>query len=220
MTHSKLIAMIVLVLATALTGVAAEAITIKKCKDSQGRWHYGDYAAKECKLARATVIEYSTDTGQRREIKPPPTEAELTAREAQQDRIDAEKQKKEKSDALNRILLQAYAHEDDIIHERNRKLKELKESIDSKKATVASLRAVLTRAEKHAAEEKKRGKVSENTQKTLERAQSQATSHQAELDENTKELAILKNKYADYLRRFRKLKSGDRSSDKKKKAKK
>jgi len=46
-----------------------EAAKIKKCKDAEGKWHYGDQAADECE--RANIIELSTQGITTKVIRPP-----------------------------------------------------------------------------------------------------------------------------------------------------
>lgn len=192
----------------ALAAPAAQAITIKKCKDSSGRWHYGDYAAEECRRSRSKVIEMQMDTGARRVIDPPPTRSELKAKRAAEARIAREKEIAAKNAARDEMLLQAYAHEDDIISERDRKLKELQDGIESRKATLASLRSVLKRHQQSAADEKKRGKVSKNTENSLKRAKSQVKTFEDELESKRQELTALRQKYQIYLERYRAIKKG------------
>jgi chromosome segregation ATPase len=180
---------------------------IKKCQDAKGRWHYGDHAAKECAKARSDVIEFDAGKAGKKVIDAPPTQEELRARREEQLRKqEAEKRKAEQA-AEDKLLAQSYAHEDDIIYERNRKLKDLQQSIDSGNATLEHLKGVLARAENAAEEEKKSGKgVSKNTSETLKRAKNQVQRHSALIEDKRKEMDKTTAHYEDALKRYREMK--------------
>ena len=183
----------------------AMAGSIKKCKDAQGRWHYGSSAAKAC--AHSEVIEFKAGKAGKTLHAPPPTQKELDTRKATK---QAEKQKQEQlaeQAAQDKLLAASYAHEDDIIYERNRKLKDLQAGIDSGEATLASLRAVRDRSQKRAEEENASGKgVSKATEKTLASAERQVKRHERAILEKTRELEEMKQYYEHALERYRAMK--------------
>jgi len=193
-----------LVLAMAMPGAQA---AIKKCKDAEGRWHYGDHAAKECAKARSDVIEFNAGKAGKKVIDAPPTKDELEARRSEEAQKEAEAKRKAEQEAEDKLLAQSYAHEDDIIYERNRKLKDLQQSIDSGSATLEHLKGVLARAEKTAEEEKKSSKgVSKETAETVKRARSQVERHGALIADKQKEMADTTAHYEDALKRYREMK--------------
>ncbi len=195
----------VLVLAFSSTGANA---AIKKCKDAKGRWHYGDHAAAECAKSRSEVIEFKAGKAGRKVIDAPPTKEELEAKRAEKDVAEQKKKQKAEQAAADKLLSQQYTHEDDIIFERNRKLKDLQASIDSGAATLEHLKGVLARSQATAEEEKKSNKgVSKNTQKTLARAQRQVDRHTAQIEQKRKEQDETKAYYEDALKRYRAMKS-------------
>jgi chromosome segregation ATPase len=201
---------VLLVLALSGTNIHA---SIKKCQDEKGRWHYGDHAAKECAKARSDVIEFNAGKAGEKVIDAPPTQGELRARREEQLRKQEEEKREAEQAAEDKLLAQSYAHEDDIIYERNRKLKDLQQSIDSGTATLEHLKGVLARAEKTAAEEKKSGKgVSKNTEETLKRAQNQVERHTALIEDKRKEMEETTAHYDDALKRYREMKARRASS--------
>jgi predicted RNase H-like nuclease (RuvC/YqgF family) len=191
---------------SALFYSSAANAAIMKCQDAQGNWHYGDHAAAACRKSRAKVIEFSTKTGHETVMKSAPTREQLKEREEEEKAAEAEKKRKEEQAKEDRILRDSYATEQDIIFERDRKLKELQDSIDANEATVKSLKAVLARSEQRVAEEKKRGKVSKSSQKTLEFSQKQVAEHEASLDDLRKQLVETRKKYDENLERYRDMK--------------
>lgn len=179
---------------------AAQAATIKKCQDAQGRWHYGDQAARACQASRSDVIEFSSTTGAKKVIEGPPTKDELAARKAETEKQENEKRQAAERAAQDKMLMQQYAHEDDIIFERNRKIKELESAIESQEATVTSLRAVLARAEDTAMDD---GKGSAKSGAAAANARTQVERHEAALEEKRRELERLKKEYDQRLERYR-----------------
>jgi chromosome segregation ATPase len=133
---------------------------------------------------------------------------ELAAQRSEAARKEEEARRKADQEAEDKLLAQSYAHEDDIIYERNRKLKDLQQSIDSGSATLEHLKGVLARAEKTAEEEKSSGKgLSKETAETLKRAQSQVDRHNALITDKQKEMEETTAHYDDALKRYREMKS-------------
>lgn len=177
---------------------------IKKCQDAKGRWHYGDHAAQECAKARSEVIEFNAGKAGKTVIDAPPTKKELKAKREAKQKEEEEAQRKAEQRAADKLLSQRYTHEDDIIYERNRKLKDLQASIDSGTATLEHLNGVLARTEKQAQEEKADGgKISKSTQKTLARARRQVERHTALIEQKRQEQEETKTYYEDALKRYR-----------------
>lgn len=189
-----------------LMPAVSDAGSIRKCKDAKGQWHYGTHAAKECE--RSNIIEFSPGKVKKKVTKGAPTKDELTERQEEKRKLESEKTRKAKQKEQDKILTQSYAQEEDLIYEKNRKLKDLQATIDAGKSTLASLRAVLNRAEKNAEEEEASGKkVSKNTQKTLVRARRQVGRHEASLVEKRKEFDEMTAYYDDAVMRYREMKS-------------
>ena len=184
---------------------AAQAGNIKKCQDSEGRWHYGDRAADLCD--RSKIIEMSGSGTKTGVIAAPPTEGELADRERQ--RVEAERQRKLEEEQARRdaLLLSTYGHENDILYVRDRKLEQLESSVSASKETLNSLRATLERLEKQAAQEQRGGgAVSEDTGTNIERSKAQIERHEAAIVAKRKEQENLRQQYDAELKRYRELK--------------
>jgi len=99
---------------------AADKVEIKKCKDDQGQWHYGDNAAEECARSKITVID---DRGVKRdEVKAPPTPEEL-ARQASEEAAAKEAAEREAEEKRARELISAkYDSEEAIIRARDERI--------------------------------------------------------------------------------------------------
>lgn len=179
---------------------------IMKCKDANGLWHYGDHAAAACTQSRSKVIEFSTKNGTQKVLKGAPTKKELKVEEQEKLAKEAAKKRQAEQARQDKILRDSYATEQDIIFERDRKVKELQDAIDSGESTVKSLQAVLDRTQKRVDDEKSRGKVSRSSQKTLAMAEKQVKEHEAALADKRQELVDLRKKYDGDLKRFREMK--------------
>ncbi len=185
--------------------------SIKKCQDAEGRWHYGSTAAKAC--AHSEIIEFKAGKAGKTIHAPPPTKEELNTLKAKKRAAKQKKEQLAEQAAQDKLLAASYSHEDDIIYERNRKLKDLQASIDSGEATLASLRAVHDRSQKRAEEEKASGKnVSKATIKTLASAERQVKRHEQSVQEKNRELEEMKRYYDDALKRYRAMKQRRTSS--------
>ncbi|MEP0762389.1 MAG: hypothetical protein HRF48_06570 [Chloroflexota bacterium] len=174
-------------------------VKIKKCQDATGRWHYGDTAAAECARSKVTLL--SEQGIKRKEIEAPLTEAELQKRAADQ---SAEQKAKEQA-KRDEILLSTYAHEEDIIYVRDRKLAQLEQSIKASQETVNSLKAALTRLEAQAAAEQKSGDASE-TAKAAAQTRAQVEKHEAAIAQKRAEQQLLRQQAEADLKRYRELK--------------
>lgn len=173
---------------------------IRKCQDATGKWHYGDTAAEECARSKITIM--SEQGIAKREIAPPPTDADLQQRaelKAQEDR--AKEQAKQ-----DELLLLSYAHEADVLYVRDRKLSQIESSIKASEETLKSLRAALARMEAQAADEQKGGKASEQTIKGLEQTRAQITKHEAVIAMKKKEQDMVRARAEVDLARYRELK--------------
>lgn len=179
--------------------------SIKKCKDANGQWHYGSSAARAC--GKSEIIEFKAGTNKKTVHKAPPTKDQLEGLKAKKIAdADAKRQKIEQA-RQDKLLVASYAVEADIIYERDRKIKDLQDGIDSSEATLASLTAVRDRALKRAEEEKTNSEgVSKNTAKTLAGAERQVKRHTRAVQEKTRELEEMKRFYENALIRYRAMK--------------
>jgi hypothetical protein len=195
--------------ALALLSIAAPALSqdktrIQKCQDAAGRWHYGDTAAVECAKSKIEVL--SGEGTKKQEIAAPPTAAELAERERRKDEIERERLSVEEQAKRDKILLQTYAVEDDIVLVRDRKLSQLEATIKASEDTLKSLRGALARMESQ-----KQGdtdaKALAQTEKGIAQTTKQIERHEASVTQKRKEQEQLRKQYADDIERYRELKS-------------
>jgi hypothetical protein len=192
---------------TAANATAADTkATIRKCQDATGKWHYGDRAADECGRSKIEVISEQGVT--KREIAAPPTEAELAERERRKDETEREQHNAAEQAKRDKILLQTYAVEDDIVLVRDRKLSQIEATIKASEETLKSLRNALTRMEtqKQTEDEKNDKKSSAQTEKGIAQTKAQIERHEAVVTQKRQEQEKLRKQYAEELKRYRELK--------------
>jgi hypothetical protein len=180
--------------------------SIKKCLDAAGRWHYGDRAAQECAKSEIEVLNKEGLT--KETIAAPPTEAELAEREKRKDEIEREQRAAEDSAKRDKILLSTYAHEDDIVLVRDRKLAQIEAQIKASEDTLNSLRKALERmeAQKHNEQEKNDAKGLVQTEKGIAQTKAQIERHAASVAQRRQEQEHLRQQYTEELQRYRELK--------------
>ena len=205
MLRKNLICLLALGLFLPVIGAyAADAPTIKKCKDATGRWHYGDTAAAECAKSKVTVMSDEGTT--KKVIAAPPTEKELRDREARRETIEAEQARAVEQARKDELLLSTYGVEDDILYIRDRKIAQVESQIKASEETLKSLRAALARMEAQAADEGKDAKAAEATTKNIELTRSQIARHEGAIAVKRQEQEGLRKQYAQELERYRELK--------------
>ncbi|MBI3778917.1 MAG: hypothetical protein HY274_08410 [Gammaproteobacteria bacterium] len=208
--NSPVSLLLVLALCLPASGAFAETgQTIKKCKDTTGRWHYGDTAAEECAKSKITVISDEGTT--KKVIAAPPTAQELKEREARKEIEEAEHQKAADQAKKDALLLSTYGVEDDINYIRDRKIALIESSIKASEETLKSLRAALTRMEAQAADDEKGGKVDPSTTKNIEQTRKQIARHESVVADKRGEQEALRKQYAAELERYRELKKSQPS---------
>ena len=173
---------------------------IKKCKDADGNWHYGDHAADEC--AKTKVIEMSEQGTKRRVIAAPPTKEELAERERHKEEIEREAQKKEEQAKRDKLLLTTYSSESDINFIRDRKIAQIESQIKATEETLKPMRAALERMEKQSDN-------SPQSKKQIEKTKAQIARHEDVVTDKRKEQEQLRQKYEEELKRFRELKASN-----------
>ena len=98
----------------------APASTITKCKDADGKWHYGDFAADACDRSR---IEKINQKGQSLgEVAVPLTEDEIQTRKEAENQARERRQKETKQRAEDNRLLLIYDSSDAITKARDTRL--------------------------------------------------------------------------------------------------
>lgn len=177
--------------------LSAPAHAIKKCKDSEGKWHYGDIAVRACENSKVTTLN---DRGFiKSEQAAPKTEAELrleaetlALEKAEQDRIKAEQ------DERSRIL-SIYETESDIDRQRDNQLDSVQSNIDVHTAYLKGMDSRTARFEKKKAET-----TSNYVKKDMDKKLAEA---KVRIKSSQKELAALKQQKDDIVAKFEKEKA-------------
>ncbi len=170
---------------------------IKKCKDADGKWHYGDRAAEEC--ARSKVIELSGQGVRTKVIRAPATDEELQERARRKAEIEEERKRIAEQERRDTQLLATYGHEDDIKYIRDRKLAQIEATITATTQTLKPLRAALARMQAD-------GKPSKEVAEQIAQTQAQIARHEAAIAAKRQEQDVIRGQAAADLKRYRELK--------------
>ena len=204
MSRNKLVFMLVLGLSLPTINAHADGMTIKKCQDATGMWHYGDTAADECAKSKITVMTEEGTT--KKVIAAPLTEEQLKQRAAHQEAEDAARQRAEEQAKKDALLLSTYGGENDITYIRDRKIAQIESTIKASEETLKSLRAALGRMEAQAAAEAKSGKHDETALKNIEMTRAQIARHESLINNKRQEQEAMRKQYAEELQRYREIK--------------
>ena len=195
---------VIAALALAVPTFTVEAATIKKCKDAQGKWHYGDQAADECE--RSKIIELSDHGVKTKEVGPPATEEELATREFEKAEMEALKKRAAEQAKIDRQLLATYGHEDDITYIRDRKLVQIESTIAAATATLKPLRAALVRMEEEAAAAKAGSKAAKDLQVQVIKTKQQIARHETAMAAKRQQQEAIRARADADLKRYREIK--------------
>jgi len=167
--------------------------SIQKCRDEQGNWHYGDFAADEC--AKSVVTELNESGNKIGEDLPPPSAEEIkAAREAE---IEAEKRQKEKQAQreADENLVHIYGSAEVIISTRDRKLTAIDNNLN---VTMQMKQGILKDIESL-----KKRKQTAKVKELIAIREQAITSYDEVIDKTLAERGKLKHKYQEILSRFR-----------------
>ncbi len=178
----------------------AGAAGIKKCKDADGMWHYGDRAADAC--ARSRIIEMDTSGNKTGVVAAPPTEAELKAREARKAEEEARKKAEAEQARKDALLLSIYGHENDIIYVRKRKIAQVEHSIKANQETLETLKKTVERQKKQKADDK-----------SIEHTKSQIKRVEEAIKSKRKEQKEIQAHYEKELIRYREIKASHAAAE-------
>lgn len=109
---------------------AVYAQSITKCQDEEGNWHYGDFAAEACS-EQSTITEIDERGIKVDETDAPPTQEELEARQAEEERQRLEEESQARAEAEDRRLLQTYDSDEAIIRARDQRVSALEQELES-----------------------------------------------------------------------------------------
>lgn len=180
------------ILGLLLVGIANPAFAIKKCKDADGKWHYGDVAVQECEHSKITTLNdrgFITD-----EVPPPKTEQELKIEAEEQTLLEAEQSQKDAELEEQRRVLSIYETENDIDRQRDNQLNSVQSNIDVHKAYLKGMDTRLLRFQEK--------KEAATTQPSKDNYQSQIDEATARIENAKLELAALEAQKGDIVEKF------------------
>lgn len=182
---------------------ASPAHAIKKCKDAEGKWHYGDIAVNACKQSKITTLN---DRGFiESERSAPKTDEEIKAEEEALAKIEAEEKiKRDEQNERNRIL-SVYETESDIDRQRDNQLNSVDSNIAVHKSYLKSMDAKVLRLEKQA--EPAVGKNKEDLLTKVEDSKKRIVDSTQELQKLIDQKKLIMEKFATEKEVYRALKA-------------
>lgn len=171
-----------------------QAYAIKKCQDSDGKWHYGDFAVRECQNSKVTTLSRS---GTIKEEQEAPKSAE--EKQAEQEALEAEKAEKQRvkiAELERSRILSIYETEADIDRQRDNQLNSVQSNIDVHDSYLKTMDKRIARQEiqlKEATNKNKKKKISKSLKTSKENVKAY-----------TEQLAKLKKQREEIVSKFEK----------------
>ncbi len=191
-------------LMTSVLLFASSAHAIQKCKDADGKWHYGDNAEENCVTTEVTTLTergFVKDT-----LDAPKTEEEKLAQaEAEEKELEAARQRKIKQDERDRIL-SIYEREEDIDRQRDNQLASVDGNIRVHQAYLKQMDGKIKRLTDKSAAAK--GKRKEKIDQELIASKSRVEEFSAELKRLEEQRISISEKFAGEKKLYRELTSG------------
>lgn len=165
-------------LALALLSFMNPALAIKKCKDAEGNWHYGDTAGVACADSKITTLN---DRGfVTNQDAAPKTSEELASEKQLRDQELAEKEQREAKIAERERVLNIYESEADIDRQRDNQLNSVQGNIAVHEAYLRSMESRIARFEEDMAETKS-AKKKKNIREEIAMAKNRVNDSKIEL---------------------------------------
>jgi len=114
---------------------------IKKCKDANGKWHYGDVAVQECENSKVTTL--SNQGFVKGEADAPKTEEELIEEKSYRAEIEAEKERLKQVEFEKSRILSIYETEEDIDRQLENQLYAVDSNIAVHKSYIQNMEEVM-----------------------------------------------------------------------------
>jgi len=171
---------------------AEPAYAIKKCKDANGKWHYGDVAVRACEDSKITTL---SDSGFIKEEKAAPkTKEQLAAEESERLENAIEEQRKQDLEREKTRVLSVYETEADIDRQRDNQLYSVDSNIAVHNTYLESLQEQIKHEQKKVA----------STKNTAIKARSEKKIVDAEASYKTysTEVVALQARREDIIKRF------------------
>lgn len=171
---------------------SSPAFAIKKCKDADGNWHYGDVAVEECENSKVTTLN---DRGfVKEELDAPKSKEEMQAEEEAAELERKEREVAEKAEQEKRRILSIYETEDDIIRQRDNQVRSVQSNIDVHEAYLKSMDTRVERYQK---------KLNETKNKTIQtQIKEQIVDAEERIAEYEEQLALLREQKQEIMDRF------------------
>lgn len=164
-----------------------------------------EYAQKETR----TIDKQGMTTEIRERARTPEELATDRARQAEEERLAAEEEKRQQAqEAYDRVLLATYLNEEDILRSRDRQSSSINATIEVTQIAVNKLQDKLNEERKKAANYERQGKsLPERVQQDIDALQGQIDSKSSFIQSKELEKKALHEKYEADMIRFRELKA-------------
>jgi hypothetical protein len=181
--------------ASSRAGQGGASTAIAKCKDADGKWHYGDFAADECEQSKITHID---EQGVRiKESLVTPTVAESNARRAAEDRRRAEERRNREQVLRDQRLLTKYDSELAIIKSRDQRIGAVDAMVTSQEAFLHHLQERQIKLQRYAQSEKYAAE--------LEEIDTQISAYESSIAARNQERTEIARRYEEDLERYREI---------------
>lgn len=192
MKHYSILLPVSVILAVLMFSGSVHAI--KKCKDADGNWHYGDIAVAGCEESKVTTLN---DRGFITEqVDAPKTEEELQLEQELQAAEEAERMRIKQEEEERIRILSIYETEDDIDRQRDNQVSSVQGNIMVHEAYLKSMATRIERTEKELAATK--------AQKKKEQLQTEIDQANARVERSKKELVELIDQKESIIKKFEK----------------
>lgn len=125
---------------------ASNAHAIKKCQDAEGKWHYGDGAAKECDTAKVT--ELNNRGFVKGEEEAPKTKEQIEAERETVEKLEEMRLAQQKEKEERERILSVYQSESDIDRQLDNQIYSVDSSITVHQVYLKGMAEKIARLEK------------------------------------------------------------------------
>jgi hypothetical protein len=206
MLQPKILKSVLICLPILAAAGSVDAAKLYRWVDDDGKVHYSDQVPPEhSKSARTRLNERGVEVEQVGAAKSP----EEIAKEKELKRLRAEQQRLiEEQRAKDRVLLRTFRTEDDILMARNGKLTAIDVIIQIARSNIRRMKIKLGDMQSNAASLERQGKpISKNFLTDIESTRTQLKNAYASIIHKEQEKEQIRQKFADDVTRFRKLKN-------------
>jgi len=156
---------------------ATNAHAIKKCQDAEGKWHYGDGAAKECDKAKVT--ELNNRGFVKGEEEAPKTKEQIEAERDTLEQLEEIRLAQEKEKEERQRILSVYQSEADIDRQLDNQIYSVDSSITVHQVYLKGMADKIVRLEKQLPDLK--GFRKKNSLEEIETSKAKITEFETEL---------------------------------------